>query len=845
MLDEGLSDHRPLTLTYSRPAVLWTDALPLGNGRIGAMCFGGIGTDLFQVNDDRCWSGSPASADGTRSVQPDRARESLERARASLFAGDIVTAEREITAVQYGHSQAYQPLLGLHLDTEHVAETTDYSRALDLSSATASHRYRCAGDEVRQHAWISAPAQSLVVRRRIESSSGGRLPTVRIRAESVHPILDRVARATDGDGVGRSVGAIDVVVRMPSEVVPLHEHDEQPVRYDDVPGGAVTAVAGLRVLTDGTVEIDGSSLLVDAATEIVVALCTETDYVGPEVEPLGDVDALLGIVGSRAEAIVDRLVRDGGADALWREHVAAHRALFGRVTLELGEPRPPAPSSPDLGDLLAAQSAGEPDPALIELIFQYGRYLLLSSSRPGTLPANLQGIWNRRRRGPWSSNYTTNINLEMNYWAAEVANLPECHVPLFDWMTAVRHQGETVARELYGARGWVLHHNSDAWGFAWPAGEGDADPCWSFWPMGAVWLCRNVWDHYDFGRDESFLREIGWPLIRDAAMFVLDWLVESPDGGLATSPSTSPENHYLLPGGAEAALTMSSTSDVVVIRDLLERAVDVLDVTGEQGAADADLRLRIVAALHRLPELRTTADGRLAEWAFDVSDADPAHRHTSHLMAAYPMSQISTERRAELIAAVGRTLDSRGPDSTGWALAWRLALRARTGDAHAAQRELGRFLRLVGDDTPEEPSMSGPAGVYRNLFCAHPPFQIDGNFGVCAGIAEMLIQSHRSGHDETVVDLLPACPLSWSAGRFTGLVARGGVSVSARWTGGRLTDVTLECDRARRVRVCGEGTEIIAILEPGVAVTLEWGDRAGVVSAGRAGTSAEMPGQGR
>jgi alpha-L-fucosidase 2 len=777
------------TLRYRAPADRWTDALPLGNGRLGAMCFGGVELDRFQLNENTCWSGSPATAGGIREITGGPAI--VDAARAALAGGDVRAAEDLLRGLQGGHSQAYQPLADLWIEQRRPYATDGpaiYQRHLDLRSAVASHTYSCPAGRVSQEAWISAGAQALVIRRRVQREKPA---PIMIRLGSVHPTAQ-----------ARSVpGGVDLVVRMPSDVPPM----PAPVAYDPAPGAALTAVAGLRVLTAGLMTVVGEQVRIDDADELILVVSVITDYVDPLTEPHGDVEALRRSLDERLGTVVEALCRNGGYTGLRAAHEREHLRLFSRVAVRLGAPE--APTRLDTADRLRSHAAGESDPALAALQFQYGRYLLIAASRPGSLPAGLQGLWNDQVRPPWNGNYTTNINLEMNYWPAEVANLAECHRPLLDWLGYARRRGAEVARRLYGLDGWTLHHNSDAWCFGLPAGIGDDDVRWSFWPLAAAWLSRHVVAHYDYGRDAAFLSAVGWPILRDAAEFCLGWLTEMPAGTLGTTPSTSPENAFVAPDGRPAGASVSTTADLVLIRDLLTDVVRL-------GPAGDDLVDRARAALPRIPAMRIGADGRLAEWSSDVADAEPAHRHTSHLIGVYPGHTIDPDDTPGLAAAAHRALDARGPESTGWSLAWRIALRARLRDQDGAAEVVRRFLLPANDPAGDR------SGVYLNLFCAHPPFQIDGNFGFTAGVAEMLLQSHAGTDEVTRVHLLPALPAEWAEGEFAGLRARGGVTVGASWSHGALLEVRLLSDADRRITVRSGSQRIEVTTRAGVPTTV-------------------------
>lgn len=797
-----------MRLHDDRPADLWTDALPLGNGRLGAMCFGGVRHDRFQVNDDTCWSGSPATASGRPLVAPGEGPEVLGAVRGALADGDVREAERLVQRLQHGHAQAYQPLVDLVVEQPGRGEDevpTGYRRWLDLREAVAGHRFGDEGERTTQESFVSAPAGVLVVHRTSE------VPVdLVVRIASVHAV-----RAVPGDA-DLDPEHWSGTVRMPAHVFPPHEDVPDPVLHDETPGAAVTAAVAVRVVTDGTVRAREDGVAVHGARWVTVLLASESDYAGAVRAPHGDLGRLLGAARARVSAAAAVPLAD-----LRAAHVADHGALFDRVDLDLGGSAGLDALTTDSRVARHAVMGG--DPGLAALLFQYGRYLMIAGSRPGSLPLTLQGIWNEEVRPPWSGGYTTNVNLEMAYWAAGPANLAECVEPLLAWLPGLVASGTATARELYGARGWAAHHNSDAWAFSLPAGEGDGDPCWTAWPLGGAWLAWHAWDRFEHTGDVAALRR-AWPLLHGAARFCLDWLVELPDGTLGTSPATSPENHFVAPDGEPAALSVSTTSDLALVRGLLESTLAALDVLGDRVDhvdPDTDAPLDVTAwrgevegVLARLPRERVGPDGRLAEWVHDLPDAEPGHRHTSHLVGVYPGTWIDPDSAPELARAAAATLDARGPLSTGWALAWRLALRARLHDGAEVERLVHALLT---------PAVEG-AGVYRNLFSAHPPFQVDGNLGFTAGVVEAIVQGHRVVDGVREVHLLPALPPGWADGAARGLRVRGAVTVDVSWADARLVEATLTVDElagpSRVVVRCGD-LRVPLDLVPGVPATVK------------------------
>jgi alpha-L-fucosidase 2 len=748
----GRSEHRlvqpDMHLWYGQPAVEWVEALPVGNGRLGAMVFGHPFSERIQLNEESIWAGSPLNNNNPEALQH------LPLLRQLLFDYRVDQAQEMVARHFIGNPpriRSYQTAGDLLLTSDSLAPWSGYRRSLCLETGIAMVRYTAGNTEYTREVFSSSPANAIIVR--VRSSKKG----------SINLTIDLTR---EKDAVTESLP--DGVLVMRGQII---DYDD-PLRG---PGGSHMkfAAAVKAIVDEGEIVPGNGRLTVKDAGELILIYSAVTNYdpdnlgfragADPADETMAIIRALEGVSFRKIKA----------------EHIDDHSGFFNRVTLDLGgKEKVSVPTD----RRLAMVKDGEKDPHMAAILFQYGRYLLMGSSRaPGVLPANLQGIWNEHFDAPWNSDFHTNINLQMNYWPAEITNLPETLEPLSRFMMKLTGPGSITAREMYDADGWTFHHLTDPFGRT-----GVMDGPWGLTPMCGPWMTFPVWRHYSYSLDAAYLREYAWPLLRGSALFILDFLVEGPSGYLVTNPSHSPENTYFLPGtGNPVTLTYGASMDIQIAGEVLENTIEAAELLGE----DPELIRKCREALAKLPPLQVGQDGTIMEWIEDYSEPDPGHRHISHLLGLYPLHRIGPDD-PRLLEAAAKTIEKRlqhGGGHTGWSRAWTINFFNRLRNSEKAYENLMVSLEQT---------------TLKNLFSTHPPFQIDGNFGTTAGIAGMLLGS-APGH----IDILPALPDAWARGSVEGLRAHGGLTVSINWEDGTLKSARIEASKPVTVNIRFRGQQ--------------------------------------
>ena len=755
----SLAASLPYKLWYNQPARAFEESLPIGNGKLGALIYGGADKDSLYLNDITLWTGTPVNPN-----EGEDAYKWIPKIREALFKEDYKTADSLQHYVQGHNSEYYQPLGLLQIKDANSGKASQYYRELSLDNSIAQVSYLRNGVKYTKEYFASHP---------------DKLIAIKLGASQKNAINCEISLTSL---IPHKVKASQQQLTMTGHVT---GNEENSIHYCTI----------LQVKhTDGKVWATDSTLHLQNVSEAIVYLVNETSYNGFDKHPVKEGAPYIEKVTDDAWHLANFTYEE-----FKQRHITDYKSLFGRVNFKLDKAQCDTKRT-TAEQLLAYTDQQEKNPYLEMLYFHYGRYLLISSSRTPGVPANLQGLWAPALYSPWRGNYTTNINLEENYWPAEVANLSELVAPVDGLIKGLASTGKHNAQHFYGInKGWCAGHNTDAWAMSNPVGTGNESPQWSNWALGGAWLVQTLWDHYDYTRDTDYLRNTAYPLMKGAADFLLEWLIPDPHNPtqLITAPCTSPEADYINDKGYQGSTFYGGTADLAIIRELFKNTIKGAQALG----IDTEYQQQLQSALERLRPYHIGKRGNLMEWYYDWDDQDWHHRHQSHLLGLYPFHQISADKTPELAAASTKTLEIKGDNSTGWSTGWRINLWARLHRADKAYQILRKLLTYVSPDSfNDKTHRSG--GTYPNLFDAHPPFQIDGNFGGTAGICEMLMQS-----DGETMYLLPALPEAWKNGEITGIKARGNYEVTLRWKNGKVNKATITCQNAGNLTINYNGKQ--------------------------------------
>ena len=763
----------PNKLWYNKPAYAFEESLPIGNGKLGALVYGGAQNDSIQLNDITLWTGIP--------VNPNEGGDSykwISKIREALFKEDYKNADSLQHYVQGHNSEYYQPLGMINIKDLNPGNATNYYRELSLDNSIATSQYQRNGINYTKEYFASHPDKMIAIKL---SASQKEAINSEISLTSLIP---------------HQVKASQKQLTMTGHVL---GEEENSIHYC-----AILQVKN----TDGEVWASDSTIHLKGVSEAIIYLVNESSYNGFDKHPVKEGAPYIDKVTDEAWHLANYTYKE-----FRQRHIADYQELFNRVSLRLKGTKYDDQRPTDK-QLFAYSENKEHNPYLETLYFQYGRYLLISSSRTPGVPANLQGLWAPALRSPWRGNYTVNINLEENYWPAEVTNLPELVAPVDGLVKGMSMTGRHNAQHFYGIdKGWCSGHNTDAWAMTNPVGTGNESPQWSNWAMGGAWLVETLWDHYDYTRDLDYLHYTAYPLMKGAADFLLEWLMPDPHNPneLITAPCTSPEADYITDKGYRGSSFYGGTADLAIIRELFKNTIKGAKALG----IDADYQQRLQNALDHLRPYHIGKRGNLLEWYHDWDDQDWHHRHQSHLLGLYPFHQISVAQTPELAAAAAKTLDIKGDNSTGWSTGWRINLWARLHRADKAYQIFRKLLTYVSPDIYKD-KQHRSGGTYPNLFDAHPPFQIDGNFGGTAGICEMLMQS-----DGETIDLLPALPQEWPTGEIKGIKARGNYEINLAWKNHQVSKAIIKSKNAGMVTVKYNGKQTTLQMKAGETKTLK------------------------